>query len=179
MFHDGRHDEQKLIFPDWSPKIVDGIPFVLVDPQGDRIPNAIMLNGSMGDKPPRMPKSVSLTCNSPATVIHVLGGISGWGWPASEKGKTSINVRLRYADGQSEDHVLVNGEHFSDYIRRIDVPNSKFAYSLRGQQMRYFSIVPKRTEKINFIDLIKGDSIESSPIVMAITVETPTKGESK
>ena len=179
MFHDGNFDEQKLIFPDWSPKIFDGIPFLLIDPQGDRISNAIMLNGANGDKPPRMPRSVSLTCNSPATMIHMLGGISGWGWPASEKGKTSVNVRLKYADGQTEDHALINGEHFSDYIRRVDVPQSKFAYPLRGQQIRYFSITPKRIEKIESLELIKGNSLESSPIIMAVTFETPTKAESK
>ena len=179
LFHNGQHEEQKLIFPDWSPKIFEGIPFVLIDPQGERTPNAIMLNGANGDKPPLMPKSVSLTCNSPAVVIHMLGGISGWGWPASEKGKISINVRLKYADGQIEDHALINGEHFSDYITRVDVPQSKFAYSLRGQQIRYFSIVPKRLEKIETIDLMKGNSIESSPIIMAVTVETPTKPEQK
>ena len=179
MFHDGQHDEQKLIFPDWSPKIFEGIPFVLVDPSGDRIANAIMLNGSNGDKPPRMPKSVSLTCNSPATAIHMLGGISGWGWPASKKGTVAINVQLKYADGKTEVHELINGEHFADYISRVDVPQSKFAYRLRGQQIRYFSIIPKRTEKIETIELVKGNDTESSPIVMAITVETPTKAEGK
>ena len=112
-------------------------------------------------------------------MIHMLGGISGWGWPASEKGKTSVNVRLKYADGQTEDHALINGEHFSDYIRRVDVPQSKFAYPLRGQQIRYFSITPKRIEKIESLELIKGNSLESSPIIMAVTFETPTKAESK
>jgi putative membrane-bound dehydrogenase-like protein len=179
MFHDGQHDEQKLIFPDWSPKIFEGIPFLLVDPQGERIANAIMLNGANGDKPPRMPKSVSLVCNSPVAAIHFLGGISGWGWPASERGTTSLIVRLKYADGESEDHPLINGEHFSDYIRRVDVPKSKFAYPLRDQQIRYLSIVPKRLEKVETIELVKGNSIASSPIIMAVTVETPTKPESK
>lgn len=179
MFHDGRHDEQKLIFPDWTPKIFEGIPFLLVDPQGDRTPNAIMLNGANGDKPPTMPRSVSLTCNSPATAIHILGGISGWGWPASERGKTSAIVRLKYADGKTEDHALINGEHFSDYIRRVDVSQSKFAYALRGQQIRYLTVIPERKESIESIDLIKGTSVESSPIFMAITFETPTKQESK
>ena len=179
MFHDGQHDEQKLIFPDWSPKIFEGVPFLLVDPQGDRVANAIMLYGTNGDKPPRMPKSVSLTCNSPAAVIHMLGGISGWGFPAGDKGKVSVNVRLKYADGETEDHLLRDGEYFSDYIRRVDVPQSKFAYSLRGQQIRYFSIIPKRIEKIESIELIKGDAVVSSPIIMAVTVETPSKPEVK
>lgn len=179
MFHDGQHDEQKLIFPDWSPKIFQDIPFVLVDPQNGQSPNAIMLYGANGDKPPRMPKSVSLTCNSSAKLIHILGGISGWGWPASERGTSALIVRLKYADGKIEDHTLINGEHFSDYIRRVDVPKSKFAFPLRGQQIRYISVAPERAEMIESIELVKGNDTISSPIVMAVTVETPTKTEEK
>jgi hypothetical protein len=74
---------------------------------------------------------------------------------------------------------LRDGEYFSDYIRRVDVPQSKFAYSLRGQQIRYFAIIPKRIEKIESIELIKGDAVVSSPIIMAVTVETPSKPEVK
>ena len=172
MFHDGEHNEQKLIFPDWTPKIFEGVPFVLVDPQGDRIPNAIMLNGVNGDKPPRMPKTVSLPCNAPAKLIHFLGGVSGWGFPAIQEKTPTLTVRLKYADGQTEDHVTRNGEVWADYITRADVPGSKFAYRLRGQQIRYFTIVPKRPEKIATIELIKGADV-TSPIVMAITVEGP------
>ena len=51
-------------------------------------------------------------------------------------------VRLHYADGQTEDHKLINGEHFADYIRRVDVPQSKFAFDLRGQQLRYLAVSP-------------------------------------
>ena len=105
-------------------------------------------------------------------MIHVLGGISGWGWPASEKGSTALIVRLKYADGQTEDHRLINGEHFADYIRRVDVPGSKFAFALRGQQARYFTVAPMRTDKIETIELVKGNDV-TSPVVMAITVEGP------
>ena len=31
-------------------------------------------------------------------------------------------VRFRFADDEIEDHPLVNGIHFADYIRRVDVP---------------------------------------------------------
>ncbi|WP_397570808.1 PVC-type heme-binding CxxCH protein [Schlesneria sp. T3-172] len=179
MFHDGQHDEQKLIFPDWAPRIFEGVPFVLVDPQGDRVANAIMLYGTNGDKPPRMPKRVALTCNSAATAIHLLGGVSGWGWPASEKGLSSLIVRLKYRDGAVEEHVLKNGEHFADYIRRVDVPQSQFAFPLRNQQIRYLKVVPGRTDPIETIELVKGNNVESSPIVMAITVETPAASEKK
>lgn len=172
MFHDGRHDEQKLIFPDWKPKIFEGVPFVLLDPQEGKSKNAIMLNGANGDKPPRMPQAVTLTCNAPAKAIHFLGGISGWGWPASEKGTTSVTVRIRYADGQVENHELKNGEHFADYIRRVDVPKSKFAFAVRGQQVRYFAVFPKRLDKIESIDLVKGKDV-TSPVIMAVTAEGP------
>jgi len=172
MFHDGQHDEQKLIFPDWSPKIFEGVPFILIDPQGDRVPNAIMLHGTNGDKPPRMPKTVTMPCNAPARLIHFLGGISGWGAPAAPTGTPSLTVRLKYADGKTEDHVTRNGEVWADYITRVDVPGSKFAYRLRGQQIRYFTVTPQRPEKIESIELIKGNDA-TSPIVMAITVESP------
>ncbi len=172
MFHDGEHDEQKLIFTDWNPKTFEGVPFILVDPHGDRVPNAIMLHGTNGDKPPRMPKSVSLPCNAPAKLIHFLGGISGWGFPASPTGTPTLTVRLKYADGQTEDHVTRNGEVWADYITKADVPGSKLAYRLRGQQIRYFTITPKRPDKIETIELIKGNDT-TSPVVMAITVEGP------
>ena len=49
----------RLVFEDWGPKVVDGVPFALVDPQGDRVPNAIMLHGPSGRIPPKMPRSVT------------------------------------------------------------------------------------------------------------------------
>lgn len=172
MFHNGEHDEQKLIFPDWTPKIFDGVPFVLIDPQGDRVANAIMLHGTNGDKPPQMPKTITLPCNASAKLIHFLGGISGWGAPASPAKTPTLTIRLKYADGQIEDHITRNGEVWADYIHRVDVPGSKFAYPLRNQQIRYFAITPKRADKIESIELIKGND-PSSPIIMAVTVESP------
>ena len=80
-------------------------------------------------------------------------------------------VRLHYDDGKTEDHPLRNGEHFADYIRRVDVADSKFAFALRGQQIRYLAVYPKREETIKQIELVKGTD-ETAPIVMAVTVET-------
>ena len=174
MFNSEDANVERLIFSDWKPKIFEGVPFVLVDPNGDKTPNVIMLNGSAGNIPPKMPKSVTLPCNSSAKAIHFLGGISGWGWPASEKGTTCLIVRLKYADGQTEEHALKNGEHFADYIRRVDVPGSKFAFALRGQQARYFAVIPKRADKIETIELVKGSARDvTSPVIMAVTVEGP------
>ena len=79
-------------------------------------------------------------------------------------------VRLKYEDGSSEDHELLNGKHFADYIRRVDVPNSQFAFQLRGQQLRYLAVLPQKSEKIKEIELVKGKD-NCVPVVMAVTVE--------
>ncbi|NBX30101.1 hypothetical protein EBR04_06630 [bacterium] len=94
MFHDQHALGERLVFPDWGPKRCQGVPFTLVDPQGDRVPNVVMLQGPIGSIPAKMPKSVSLSVGSPIRAIHMLGGIAGWGFPATGKGETSMIVRL-------------------------------------------------------------------------------------
>jgi len=52
------------------------------------------------------------------------------------------------------------------------MPESKFAFALRGQQIRYLSVTPKRPgEVVKTIELKKGTD-ESAPVVMAVTIET-------
>jgi len=119
-----------------------------------------------------MPKSVTLSLGSPLASLHILGGVAGWGFAGGGAGSTSMLVRLTYADGTVEDHPLVNGEHVADYIRRIDVPKSEFAFDLEGRQLRYLKVVPRRPDPIMSIDLVKG-SDATAPIVMALTAEMP------
>ncbi len=160
----------RLIFEDWGPKVVDGVPFALVDPQGDRVPNAVMLQSSFGTIPPRMPKEVSLPVNAPARAIHLLSGVSIFGFPAGREGSVSMIVRIAYEDGSTEEHELKNGVHFADVNGAKDVPGSKLAYKLGGQQVRYLTVIPGKKETIARIDLVKG-SDRSAPIVLAATVE--------
>jgi uncharacterized protein len=159
------------VFADWSPKTFAGVPFQLVDPREGRVANVILLHGPQGTMAPKMPGSVSLPWGAPAKAIHLLSGVSGWGHPLGTKGSVSMIVRLHYEDGKTEDHELKNGEHFADYIRRVDVPGSQFAFALRGQQLRYLAVQPKRTDKIERIELVKGPDA-TAPIVMAVTVES-------
>ncbi len=56
-----------------------------------------------------MPKSVTLPVNLPTRAIHLLSGVSGWGFPLGEKGSVSMIVRFHYQDGKVEDHPLKNG----------------------------------------------------------------------
>ena len=170
LFHTGDDGPDRMIFSDWKPKFFKETPFLLTDPQGKSRPNIILLNGPNGSLPPQMPKSVSLPCNTSAKKIHLLGGVGGWNFPFDSRKTLSMIVRLHYEDGRSEDHELLNGVHIADYIRRVDVPESEFAFALGGQQVRYLAITPKRAEKISTIELVKG-SDRSSPIVMAVTIE--------
>ena len=170
LFHTGDDGPDRMIFSDWKPKFFRETPFLLTDPQGKSRPNIILLNGPNGSLPPQMPKTVSLPCNTAAKKIHLLGGVGGWNFPFDSRKTVSMIVRLHYEDGRSEDHELLNGVHIADYIRRVDVPESEFAFALGGQQVRYLAVTPKRAEKITTIELVKG-SDRSSPIVMAVTIE--------
>jgi putative heme-binding domain-containing protein len=170
MFEDVGALPERLVFADWSPKIVDGVPFVLVDPKGDQVPNVVLLYGPQGKFPPTMPRSVEIACNSSARAIHFLSGVSGWGYPYGRKGSVSLIVRLHYADGKVEDHRLENGVQFADYIQVVDVPGSKLAFTLGNQQIRYFAVEPQRKDKIERIELVKGPD-RSAPVVMAVTIE--------
>jgi putative membrane-bound dehydrogenase-like protein len=171
MFYKKDSPGERLVLSDWSPRTIKGVPFHFVDPDTDKKPNVIMLYSPNGAVARGMPKTAKLDCNMPARAIHLLSGVSGWGYPYSKEGGVAMVVRLHYTDGKSEDHELVNGVHFADYIRRVDVPKSEFAFAMRSQQMRYLAVTPGREAALTAIEFVKGPH-ESAPIVMAVTVET-------
>lgn len=170
MFYDERNEIERIVLDQWGPREVFGVPFQIVDPQSGRVPNVILLYGPAGAVSRRMPRSVRLPCGQAARAVHLLSGISGWGYPLGTKGSVSLTVRFRYADGELEDHPLRNGVEFADYIRRVDVPGSKFAFLAREQQVRYLSIAPGRREPIDSIEFEKGPDA-TAPLILAVTVE--------
>jgi putative membrane-bound dehydrogenase-like protein len=173
MFVNEANDAEKLIFPDWAPKMFHDVPFVLIDPKGDQVPNAVLFYGPNGKFPPNMPKSISLPLNAKVKTVHLLSGVSGWGHPYGETNGLSLIVRLHFADGTTEDHELRNGVHFADYIRRVDVPGSEFAFPLRGQQIRYIAVDADRQDAIvERVEFVKGPD-DTAPVIMSATVETP------
>jgi putative membrane-bound dehydrogenase-like protein len=172
MFYSPDNDVERLVFPDWGQKTVQGVPFTLVDPHGDRVPNVVMLHGPQGYLAPKMPRSVSLSMGSSLKALHILGGVAGWGFAGGGGGSPSMIVRFTYQDGTVENHPLVNGEHVADYIRRVDVPKSDFAFDLDGRQLRYLKVTPQRPDPVVSIDLVKGTD-GTAPIVMALTAEMP------
>nr|MBA3484802.1 c-type cytochrome [Pirellulales bacterium] len=170
MFHAPDATLERFIFSDWGPKTVEGIPFYPADPQDGRVRNVVMLYSPRGVTPPTMPRTVELPCHTAAKAIHFLSGVSGWGFPNTKPGTVSMIVRLRYADGATEDHELKNGVHFADYLGDTNVEGSKLAHSFGQQQIRYFKIEPKRQDAIEAVELVKGPD-ETAPLVMAVTAE--------
>ena len=162
---------ERLVFDDWGPKIVDGVPFVLVDPQGDRTPNAVMLHGPIGTIPPKMPKSVSLPVNATAKAIHLLSGVTGWGFPAGREG-TRLDDRPPPLRGRHDGGPRAEERRRTSPTTsaRRTCPGSKLAFKLGGQQVRYLTVVPGKKQTIASIELVKG-SDRSAPIVLAATVE--------
>ncbi len=160
----------KLIFEDWGPKVVNAVPFVLVNPQGGRQPNAIMISGPGSRFAPKMPSSVTLPVNAPARAIHLLSGVALLGYPVGREGTVSMIARIHYEDGTTEDHELKNGVHFADVNGAQDVSGSKLAFQLGGHQIRYLTVIPKKEDSISSIELMKGPD-RTAPIVLAATVE--------
>ncbi len=172
MFYSRRADLERLVFPRWGLHTIQNIPFYVLDPGTEAPNNVILLHGPAGEVSRAMPREVRVPCNSPAVAVHLLGGVSGWGHPYGELGSVSLIVRLHYADGSVEDHGLQNGVHLADYIRVVDVPESKLAFELHPQQVRYLAIVPQKSDAIAEIEFVKGDDA-TAPVIVAVTVERP------
>ena len=148
------------------------MPFQLVDPQGDRVPNVILLYGPQRHDPAE-DAEVGHACRAtPRPRRSTSSAASAAGATrAAAKGSVSMIVRLHYADGKTEDHPLKNGEHFADYIRRVDVPGSKFAFALRRRAGPLPGGAARTDKPINEIELVKGPD-DTAPVVMAVTVES-------
>jgi RNA polymerase sigma factor (sigma-70 family) len=162
-----------LELPFWGELTAMGIPFQVDDPRGGSARNVIVLHGPEGDLCRELPGRASVRCGLAARAIHLLSGVSGWGYPHNKDKTVSLVVRLRYEGGGVEDHPLLNGVHFADYSHKFThhVPGSKQALWLKhGHQMRYLAITPGRGLTIEQIEFIKGDD-RTAPVVMAVTVE--------
>ncbi len=111
LFHDGDKGPDRLVFPDWKPRSIAGIPFQLVNPQEGRVPNIILLNGPRGTMPPKMPRTVIIPCHSEATAIHLLSGISGGAIRhiASSRLDDRSTALTRWPNRRPS---LINGVHF-------------------------------------------------------------------
>jgi putative membrane-bound dehydrogenase-like protein len=159
---------------------VEGIPFQLVDPSNSvRGQNAIVLKGGSAADwhcKTSLPQKVEFQVGFALEKLHVLGGIAAWGTLDPQKRPSpAVRVTWHYADGRTEEKVLRDAVEFSDWIRRVDVPGSKFAPGLvaEGQrgQVRWFTIAPARRDvAVHHVTLESYDN-HLAPTFLAMTAE--------
>ena len=166
----------------WGERVVNGVPFRFDKPKlGGK--NVIELF-SPNIPESLLPKAVTLPVGTPVAALHVLGGVAVWGWPydgdfaggmSSPEGSPTVVVRLRYADGQVEEHRWLNGVHIADFVRRVDVPQSEFAFTFKNDsQARYLVIRPSRPQEVlKEVEFAKGEGDNLLPRIFAVTTERP------
>ena len=86
MFYAKDADAERLIFPDWSPKTFEGVPFQLVDPQGRPRPQ----RGHAVRPARQVPAADAQSVDAAVQLAgqgdpHLLGGVSGWGFPCGQR----------------------------------------------------------------------------------------------
>ncbi len=168
-FRGGEND--KLEFDSYGAIEIEGVPFEIQDPSEGRVPNIIALQTARGRRPASFPEATKLACSGRVSAIHILGGVASFGFPLSRNESVSLIVRCKYAEGSTVEHELINGKHIANYRERVDVPESAFALSARGKQVRYIKIAIDDKLELNSIEFAKGEDF-STPLVFAVTVES-------
>jgi len=164
-----------LTLPAWGRSKYHGVPFDLIDPFNKVMPNVVVFQGGDTAFTRSRPSSVVIPCHSSAKVIHILGGISGWAFPHNNQRTVALIARIRYKNGQIEEHPLLNGTHFADWrMPHAEVPTAPVVAQFDSERhLRYISIEPKSREEIADIEFIKGENKTAAPIFFAITLEKP------
>jgi putative heme-binding domain-containing protein len=153
---------------------IDHVPFNIANPDSlAEGRNLIVLRGGKGFAK-TLPQRAEIPVETAAKKIHVLGGIAGWGYASGRGGKTNdplVRAQIVYADKKSEELVFKNGYEFADYVKRIDVPGSRYVPDLLAEgQVRLFSFAPKRTNEISKIILESVDGA-AAPTFVAMTAQ--------
>jgi putative heme-binding domain-containing protein len=158
--------------------VIDGVPFEVRDPATVGGKNVLVMRGGANDQwacKTTYPERVELPVRGEVARVHVLGGVSGWGYPWDDRsGEPVVRWTWRYAEGGEEHVVLENGREFADWIGRYEVPGSTLVEGLVPPggvgQIRRFTLTPGRDEPVESIRLESFDG-HVSPVFLAITVE--------
>ena len=156
----------------------ESVPYFIMDPvKSVTGANVIVLKGGGGkNAAQQFPQRVEIPMNSAAKRLHLLSGIAGWGYPATNDERPAMKVTLTHSDGQSEVTELKNGQAFGDYNRVVDVPGSDLVEGLvtRGQ-LRRITLAVKIASPITKIILESFDN-GVTPVVCAITADLAGAG---
>ncbi|MCP3916488.1 MAG: hypothetical protein GY711_13100 [bacterium] len=179
--YDERAEPRTYEFTRFGVHAVAGVPFEILDPaELESGNNVIVLKGGMQanwDSKRNRPIAVELVVGYRVRRLHVLGGVSAWGYPYTQDRQPAVKVTWTYADGGESEELLHDGTHFADWVRRSDVPGSEFvpgilAANSRGQ-LRRFAIAPARDAIVERIRLESFDG-KTAPTFVALTAELPT-----
>ncbi len=159
---------------------VEGVPFFIQDPaKSSTGGNLIVLKGGPGkdNHSQTFPAKAEVAINVAAKRLQLLSGVSGWGWPAVQDEAPALNATVVYEGGEKEEFTLLNGIHFSDYIRPVEVPGSKGIEGLAdGQEPRLLTLelTKKAVAKTLILESPAGN--KTPPVIIAVTADIEGKG---
>jgi len=158
---------------------IENVPFFIQDAaKAANGANLIVLKGG----PPKaysqtFPAKVEVAVNVAAKRIQMLSGISGWGWPAHRPEEPALKATVVYENGERDEFTLINGIHFSDYIRSTEVPGSKEVEGITdGQQMRLLTLELTKKAVAKTLILESPQPNGTAPVIVAITADIEGKG---
>jgi len=168
--------DESLRFKKWGTIKHRDVPFDIVNPQRTATgKNVIVLQGGAGMSR-NYPRQVEVKVGLPATKLHFLGGVGGWGFPLGRKDEPVAKITAHFAGGDTEEIVLRNGVEIADYVGRFDVPGSEALANLdellqQGRQLRYFAKPLTKRGVVEKLTLASYGN-EVAPTFVGITVET-------
>jgi putative membrane-bound dehydrogenase-like protein len=151
----------------------NGVPYKIVDPKSAKGGlNLIVLKGGAGkgSYSKSFTQKVEIPVGSPASRIHFLGAVGGWG---NHDGVAMI-AEVHFLSGKVQKETYYGARDFADYNGTGDVPGSKSARQLLngdGRQVRTLILPVESNEIIDKLVLSTVDT-EIAPTTVAITVET-------
>jgi len=172
--------DESLRFKKWGTIKHRDVPFDIVNPARTATgKNVIVLQGGSGMSR-SYPRQVEVKVGLPATRLHFLGGVAGWGHPQGRANEPVAKVIAHFAGGESEEIVLRNGVEFADYIGPFDVPGSEALANLddllqQGRQLRYFAKPLTKRGVVEKVTLASYAN-EVAPTFVGITAETGEGG---
>ncbi|HEX5222731.1 MAG TPA: PVC-type heme-binding CxxCH protein [Verrucomicrobiae bacterium] len=164
-----------LRFRKWGTIKHKDVPFDIVNPaRTANGKNVIVLQGGSGFAQ-SYPREVEVKVGLPVTRLHFLGGVAGWGYPATEQVKPAVKVTVHFAGGEREELVLSNGVEIADHVGRIEVPGSVEVENLgqllpAGRQVRYFAKPLTKRGVVEKLTLASYNN-ETAPTFVGITAE--------
>ncbi|MBK8038043.1 MAG: ThuA domain-containing protein [Verrucomicrobiaceae bacterium] len=159
---------------------VEGVPFFIQDPaKSSTGGNLIVLKGGPGkdNHSQTFPAKAEVAINVAAKRLQLLSGVSGWGWPAVQDEAPALKATVVYEGGEKEEFTFLNGIHFSDYIRPVEVPGSKGIEGLAdGQEPRLLTLelTKKAVAKTLILESPAGN--KTPPVIIAVTADIEGKG---